>query len=209
MGNTNTIPPSPLRVPNFFLFFPTAMPRINPAKAWCFTLNNYTENELGALVQLFSSLDDKYYYIVGEEVGEEGTPHLQGYIEKKDGRFRPLPKFAVRRQCVATIGEVSPPPKNAMHFEKAKGNRTQNYKYCSKDGKFVTNIPRPVMTYREAKGIWAVTKGLRTDDYSGADIEEAALHIQFAEDYDKMSDSAQRVFLAEYKAMMAARYPDV
>ncbi len=197
MGNTNTIPPSPLRVPNFFLFFPTAMPRINPAKAWCFTLNNYTENELGALVQLFSSLDEKYYFIVGEEVGEQGTPHLQGYIEKKTGRFRPLPLFEVKRNNV-----------QCMHFEKAKGNRTQNYKYCSKDKKFVTNIPRPVMTYREAKGIWAVTKGLRTDDYSGADIEEAALHIQFAEEYDQMSDSAQRVFLEQYKAMMAARYPD-
>lgn len=197
MGNTNTIPPSPSRVPNFLLFFPPEMPRINPAKAWCFTLNNYTENELGALVQLFSSLDDKYYFIVGEEVGEQGTPHLQGYIEKKTGRFRPLPLFEVKRnntQC--------------MHFEKAKGNRTQNYKYCSKDKKFVTNISRPVMTYREAKGIWAVTKGLRTDDYSGADIEEAALHIQFCEEYDQMTDSAQRVFLEQYKAMMAARYPD-
>ncbi|GAC77796.1 replication protein, partial [uncultured marine virus] len=111
----------PSRVPNFFLFFPTAMPRINPAKAWCFTLNNYTENELGALVQLFSTLTDKYFYIVGEEIGEQGTPHLQGYIEKKTGRFRPLPLFEVKRNNV-----------QCMHFEKAKGNRTQNYKYCSK-----------------------------------------------------------------------------
>lgn len=204
MGNTNTIPPSPLSRTQFLLFFPPAMPRINPAKAWCFTLNNYTENELGALVQLFSSLADKYYYIVGEEIGEQGTPHLQGYIEKKTGRFRPLPLFEVRRPSNNQEGEFT----QCMHFEKAKGNRTQNYKYCSKDKKFVTNISRPVMTYREAKGIWAVTKGLRTDDYSGADIEEAALHITFAEDYDQMSNSAQRVFLAEYKAMMAARYPD-
>ncbi len=173
------------------------MPRINPAKAWCFTLNNYTENELGALVQLFSTLTDKYFYIVGEEIGEQGTPHLQGYIEKKTGRFRPLPLFEVKRNNV-----------QCMHFEKAKGNRTQNYKYCSKDKKFVTNISRPVMTYREAKGIWAVTKGLPTDDYSRADIDEAALHILFCEEYDQMTNSAQRVFLAEYKTMMAARYPD-
>ncbi len=171
------------------------MPRINPAKAWCFTLNNYTENELGALVQLFSSLDEKYYYIVGEEVGEQGTPHLQGYIEKKEGRFRPLPMFAVNRnntQC--------------MHFEKAKGNRTQNYKYCSKDKKFVTNISRPVMTYRESKGIWEVTKGIPTDDYSAADINEAAMHIMFAEDLPEMSPTQANQFIKEYDSMMAARY---
>jgi len=174
------------------------MPRINPAKAWCFTLNNYTENELGALVQLFSSLADKYYYIVGEEIGEQGTPHLQGYIEKKTGRFRPLPLFEVKRnntQC--------------MHFEKAKGNRTQNYKYCSKDKKFVTNISRPVMTYREAKAIWKETNGIRNDQYNGADIEEAALHISFMEELPEMNDAAANEFLAEYDAMMAERYGGV
>ncbi len=197
MGNTNTIPPSPLSRTQSLLFFPTAMPRINPAKAWCFTLNNYTENELGALVQLFSSLADKYYYIVGEEIGEQGTPHLQGYIEKKTGRFRPLPLFEVKRnntQC--------------MHFEKAKGNRTHNYNYCSKDKKFVTNISRPVMTYREAKAIWAETKGIRNDQYSGGDIEEAAMHICFAEDLPCMNDADAKKFVEQYDAMMAARYPD-
>jgi hypothetical protein len=181
------------------------MPRINPAKAWCFTLNNYTENEHGALVQLFSSVADKYFYIVGEEVGESGTPHLQGYIEKKTGRFRPLPMFEVMRPGNNQEGALV----NAMHFEKAKGNRTQNYKYCSKDDKFVTNIPKPIMTYRIAKGIWAVTKGIRNDDYSGADIEEAAMHIIFAEDYDTMTNSAQRTFMSDYNQMIADRYPGI
>ncbi len=173
------------------------MVRINPAKAWCFTLNNYSENELGALVQLFSSLRETYWFILGEEVGEQGTPHLQGYIEKKNGRFRPLPKFQVMRnntQC--------------MHFEKAKGNRTQNYKYCSKDGKFKTNIPRPVMTYRESKEIWKATQGISNEEYSAADINEAAMHIIFAEDYDTMGDAAGRAFLNDYNKMMAERYPE-
>jgi len=198
MGNTNTIPPSP-RVPfSSVHILPTVMSRINPAKAWCFTLNNYTENELGALVQLFSTLTDKYFYIVGEEVGANGTPHLQGYIEKKTGRFRPLPLFEVKRnntQC--------------MHFEKAKGNRSQNYAYCSKDNKFVTNIPKPVMTYRQAKNIWKETQGISNDQYSPADVNEAAMHIIFAEDLPTMSDADSKQFITEYNEMMADRYPSV
>ena len=172
------------------------MPRINPAKAWCFTLNNYTENEVGALVQRFSDLSDKYYFIVGKEVGAQGTHHLQGYIEKKTGRFRPLPCFEVLRDGV-----------NAMHFERAKGSRTQNYKYCSKEFDFVTNINKPVMTYNKAKDIWKKTAGISTDEVDPATINEAAMHIQLIEEYDLYNDEQQKVFMAQYDKMMADRYP--
>ncbi len=173
------------------------MTRVNPAKAWCFTLNNYTENEFGALVRKFSVLYEKYYFIVGKEIGANGTPHLQGYIEKRDGRFRPLPCFAVERDG-----------KNAMHFERAKGNRKQNYKYCSKDGDYTTNIPKPVMTYTEAKEIWKHTNGISNDKYSPDIIEEAAYHIQYVELYDILTDEAQIKFMKEYNAMMAKQYPN-
>jgi len=173
------------------------MPRVNPAKAWCFTLNNYSESERGALVQRFSDLQDKYYFIVGCEVGAQGTPHLQGYIEKKNGRFRPLPCFEVLRDG-----------KNAMHFERAKGNRKQNYNYCSKDGDFITNIAKPVMTYREAKAIWKETGGISSEKYDPATINEAAMHIEYMEVYDCYTDEGQRKFMVRYEAMMSARYPE-
>lgn len=108
------------------------MPRqISPSNAWVFTLNNYTEQEYEFLSSEFRNKSEKYFYIVGKEVGESGTPHLQGYIALKDKKkkFRPLPTFAVKRNG-----------KNAMHFERARGNREQNYKYCSKEGNFITNI---------------------------------------------------------------------
>ena len=180
------------------------MPRVNPAKAWCFTLNNYTEEEYGALVQQFQTLADEYFYIVGKEVGEQGTPHLQGYIEKRAGRFRPLPLFEVKRANSNQEGALT----NCMHFEKAKGNRKQNWKYCSKEGNFVTNIPRPVMTYSEAKAIWKATGGISNDEYTPGDINEASLHIMYVEDYDAMPSTLQTHFMADYNAMMAARYSD-
>ena len=191
----NTIYHSP-KTSFAYIFYTPVMPRVNPAKAWCFTLNNYTENEVGALVQRFSDLSDKYYFIVGKEVGAQGTPHLQGYIEKKTGRFRPLPCFEVKRDGV-----------NAMHFERAKGSRKQNYKYCSKEFDFVTNINKPVMTYSEAKDIWKRTAGISTEDVDPATINEAAMHIQLIEEYDLYNDERQKVFMAQYDEMMADRYP--
>lgn len=45
---------------------------------YCFTYNNYTadgEEQLKAWLEEFTK-----YAVFGHEVGEKGTPHLQGYI---------------------------------------------------------------------------------------------------------------------------------
>lgn len=91
-------------------------------RKWCFTLNNYTEDELNAYIQL---LDSRSQYVIGKEVGEEGTPHLQGYFECKSPK-----KFSMVKRWLG----------DRAHIEKAKGSQEQNYKYCTKDGEFVTNI---------------------------------------------------------------------
>lgn len=88
-----------------------------------FTLNNYTQDELTTLLQDLG----KHQYIIGKEVGESGTPHLQGYIE-----FATPVKFR-------TIKKILP----RAHLEKAKGNKQQNIDYCSKDGNFVSSFPLP------------------------------------------------------------------
>ncbi len=50
----------------------------NPAYRYCFTLNNYSESEVVQLVHQLNALCKKY--IFQEEIGESGTPHLQGSI---------------------------------------------------------------------------------------------------------------------------------
>jgi len=87
--------------------------QISPAIGWCFTFNNYTEE----IVLKFQEIIEKKCRLgfFNKEIGESGTPHLQGYIEFKT-KSRPLNLF---------------PP--GAHWGKAKGNQDQNFAYCSKD----------------------------------------------------------------------------
>ena len=92
--------------------------KINPAKRWCFTLNNYTVDECEQICSICSSFCS--YAVIGKEVGDQGTPHLQGYIEFKTKR-RPLSVFKFTKR---------------IKWLKSKGSREQNLEYCSKDNLF-------------------------------------------------------------------------
>lgn len=92
------------------------------SRKWVLTLNNYTVEEYATMIRWFET--KKYEYIVGKEVGDSGTQHLQVYIEKKGAtRFSTLKKKFPR-----------------AHIEKAKGSKDENFVYCSKDGDYVSNI---------------------------------------------------------------------
>jgi len=87
---------------------------------WCFTLNNYVEDELVSLRALLEK--EARYAIFGKEVGKENqTPHLQGYISfRKNYRLKGIKSL---------LGE-------RFHVEVAKGNEEQNFKYCSKENNY-------------------------------------------------------------------------
>jgi len=89
------------------------------SKSFCFTLNNYTDDDIVRLSKLFEdgSVD---YMIYGKEVGESGTPHLQGYV-----RF---PKKKRIKGVKNLIGEE-------CHVE-ATRNVEAAINYCKKDNDF-------------------------------------------------------------------------
>lgn len=90
----------------------------HPAKRWCFTLNNYSEDELARIGECINSTD-VHCGVVGKEVGDSGTPHLQGFIHlRKKVRFNGIK---------AIVG-------SRAHVEKARGTDADNEKYCTKDG---------------------------------------------------------------------------
>lgn len=91
--------------------------QVSPSKRWCLTLNNYTNEDLSSLRSIVP--EKCSYAIICKEVGENGTPHLQGYIEFKN-KGRPFNVFNNPR----------------IHWEKSKGSREDNFNYCSKDNDF-------------------------------------------------------------------------
>jgi len=113
------------------------MPRNQHWRRFCFTWNNYPENAEAALRRFF---DEKTptYMIVGKEVGESGTRHLQGYIHLKE------------RMSFNRLKERFP----TVHFEQAKGNAEQNKTYCSKEQDFFEMGTCPKGAGKASKESW-------------------------------------------------------
>lgn len=94
------------------------------AKHWCFTINNYTDSDLIKLSEF-----DCEYIIYGKEVGENGTPHLQGYM------------CLLNRKTLGWLKKNFHP---TCHLEQKRGKVSEALNYCKKDGDFVErgNIPQ-------------------------------------------------------------------
>ena len=85
-------------------------------KFWCFTINNYNDDDIAKIKSY-----ENNYLIFGREVGENGTPHLQGYIEFKTNRKLER----LKREFHQTA-----------HLEKRRGKAIEASDYCKKDGNY-------------------------------------------------------------------------
>lgn len=91
-------------------------------RAWCFTFNNYSNQELQDLKDYFE-IDTETQFVLGKEIGENGTPHIQGCVRFKSARtFQSMKKLM---------------PK--CHIEICK-NWNASVQYCKKEGNHSTKL---------------------------------------------------------------------
>lgn len=92
-----------------------------------FTLNNYKVEDTDLILKRIEVLKENVVYaIIAEEIGEKGTPHLQGFIHTKDD-----PKNCGIKYWKSLLGVGQ-----GIHLENAKGSDEQNRLYCKKDGPY-------------------------------------------------------------------------
>lgn len=95
------------------------------SKNYVFTINNYQNTEL------VDTIDCKYI-VYGKEVGDSGTPHLQGFIVFNREKSHSAAKKALP----------------GAWLEPSKGTPAQAIQYCKKDGEF-TERGVPPLTQKE------------------------------------------------------------
>lgn len=136
----------------------------------CFTLNNYTEDEYKNICEL-----DCNYLVVGKEMGEQKTPHLQGYIEFKSSKR------------LTTLKKINP----RIHWENRKGTAKQAAEYCKKENNF----------YEKGKisnqGERSDLNEVKNDIFNGKKVDEIIienpkLYHQYGRTLNKIEDLAMR-----------------
>jgi hypothetical protein len=112
---------------------PNVRNRNTKRKHWCFTLNNYTGAHIERLLRLQVTPNQNApapndyidYLIFGKEIGEEGTPHLQGFVS-----FHSRKRM---NQVISLLGQC--------HLSLAR-DVTASIEYCKKDNDY-TEVGKP------------------------------------------------------------------
>ncbi len=102
----------------------SAPARQGGCRHWVFTLNHPGPDEYVHLACLCDELEagNVRYLVMGREVGEGGTPHLQGYLELWTRKRLAWLKLHVNDRC---------------HYEPRHGTREVARDYCCKDGDWI------------------------------------------------------------------------
>lgn len=90
--------------------------QISPSKYWVFTLNNYQDDDISSISAKCATSGCIHRLVYQREVGEEGTEHLQGYVEFINKK-RPMSVFNFN---------------SGFHWERRRGTAQEAIAYCTK-----------------------------------------------------------------------------
>lgn len=97
----------------------TSLRQASSVRRWCFTLNNYTEAEFTSIKNYLSA--KATYAVIGKEIGENQTPHLQAYVCLRR-----------RQRFTAVKSSIN----SRIHLEAARSSPATNRAYCTKSGEY-------------------------------------------------------------------------
>ncbi len=128
---------------------------LRPRKHWIFVLNNYTDEDINYIKIIICNMENVRYLTYGREIGDEGTPHLQGYCQ-----FFKTTRLAWWKKHM-----------QRAHVQNARGSLAENQEYCHKDG----------IIFEHGAG---TTQGTRVDlDNIRTEIESGNSSLRIAEDH--------------------------
>lgn len=159
---------------------------------WTWTLNNYTREEIDHLRRLGEELVHIRYLCWGEEIGEEGTPHLQGYLElSSKKRFQGVKNMLGDR----------------FHIELTRKSGETNVRYCKKTRDCDTTPNEVFIEFGQL-----VTQGQRTDlEEVKESIENGATEQEIAQQHFsqwvRYRASFQRYRTLLKRRVSKAKYP--
>lgn len=143
------------------------------SRHYCFTLNNYTQDDLKHLPTIINKCN---YLVYGREVGESGTPHLQGYIEFENAKaINPVKKLISMR----------------AHLESRRGTAKQASDYCKKDNDFEEYGVLSSQGFRTdiKEAIDDLKDGKSLDDFI---LENPTLYARYRNTFQDVTDIVHR-----------------
>lgn len=143
---------------------------MSKTRGYCFTINNPQAADLQALVELPAE-----YLVYGKEVGEAGTPHLQGYVHFKSQR------------ALNAVSKLLP----RAHLEARKGSVDQAVDYCKKDGDWTERGTKPLSQKEKGAGEKARWKTIIDKAETGDD--------------DWLKEEEPKVYATMYQKLKALR----
>jgi len=149
----------------------------------CFTINNYTPETVlkcrGAVGQ--AGIKGICW---GFEVGEQGTPHMQGYLQANQDKYNRL---------MRVIG--------TCHMEKQKGTSQEAMDYCKKDGDYheygeFISIEAPKKRQGKRNDLdalrEAINRGESYEEICEAHFDTAATYSRFIKERVQARDSTKQ-----------------
>lgn len=106
------------------------------SRNWCFTLNNFTDADIEYIHTCFEKNKDPWKIravAYAQEIGESGTPHLQGFV------------CFTNLKTMSAVKNLTGPK---AHLEAMRGSVQNNVDYCSKQGELIVLGKLP-MTQKE------------------------------------------------------------